>query len=36
MRELQQDSRLLGMNLCFEFVHLRHSFRHDVVTTQVN
>jgi len=36
MRELQQDSGLLGMNLGFEFVQLRHSFRHDVVTTQVN
>jgi len=36
MRELQHDSSLLGMNLCFEFVQSRHSFRHDVVTTQVN
>jgi hypothetical protein len=36
MRELQQDSRLLGINLRFEVVQLRYSFRSDVVTNQVN
>jgi hypothetical protein len=36
MRELQQDSRLLGKSLRFEVVQLRQSFRHDIVTTQVN